>query len=298
MNQTVEIIIVTYNGRGVIGACLDSIRASETHDLKLRTYVVDNLSTDGSADWIRQEYPEVSLIQAASNAGFSAGNNLALRRTRSDFVLILNPDTVLMPDVLPHLLQVAHDDSEIGMIGCRLEQLDGSFDHAAKRGFPSHRDAIKYFTARRGRAGNSHYLASHVDERSIGAVDALNGAFMLVRSEAVSQVGLFDERYWMYGEDLDWCRRFKDAGWKVVYDGRVTAIHMKSGITGRVRSFKLNWHFHKSMAIFYRIYDSGKNPLVDAAIYAGIALRMSYYSLKYIYFRLSSRLLPDAKKHG
>jgi N-acetylglucosaminyl-diphospho-decaprenol L-rhamnosyltransferase len=280
--QTIDIVIVTYNGRKVLGACLDSVRVAQNDDLTLRTIVVDNQSTDGTTDWLASEYPDVSVIESGSNAGFSVANNLALRQTQTEFVLVLNPDTVLGPDVLPHLLDVANSDENIGMIGCRLEQLDGTFDHAAKRGFPSYRDALRYFTKGLKLQSGSNYLAAKVDERGVGVVDAINGAFMLVRSEAIKDVGLFDERYWMYGEDLDWCRRFQAAGWKVYYDGRVTAIHIKSGLTGKLRSLKLNWHFHKSMAIFYRTYDAGQNILIDCIVYLGICARMVYFGFKYL----------------
>ena len=107
----------------------------------------------------------------------------------------------------------------------------------------------------------------------MGRVDAVNGAFMLIRTAAMRQVGLFDEAYWMYGEDLDWCKRFANMGWDVVYDGRVSVVHLKGGTSGGARSWKLNWHFHKSMAIFYRTHSSGKNLAVDGAVYLGIILR-------------------------
>ena len=142
----------------------------------------------------------------------------------------------------------------------------------AKRSFPTPRDALAYF-ARNERMGTGSYLAPDIGEYEMAEVDAVNGAFMLVRRTAIDEVGLFDEAYWMYGEDLDWCRRFAQAGWKVVYDGRVTALHLKGATVGRVRGFRLNWHFYRSMAIFYRRYEAGRNLPLDAAVFLGIAAK-------------------------
>jgi GT2 family glycosyltransferase len=109
----------------------------------------------------------------------------------------------------------------------------------------------------------------------VGDVDAVNGAFMLVRREAMEQVGLFDEGYWLYMEDLDWCRRFHDRGWRVVYDGRVTAIHVKGGTAGSRRRLKQNVAFHRGMGRFYRKFQAGENPLLDVAVYAGVLAKLA-----------------------
>ncbi len=273
--EQVEVIIVTYNGKTLLQECLNSIRAAGHVSLELRVTVVDNDSTDGTVECLAVQYPEVRLIQSGYNAGFSKGNNVALREVKSQFVLLLNPDTLLSADAIPHLLSLAKQDPMIGVLGCRLQQRDGSFDHAAKRSFPSPKSALKYFF--HIDRSNSNYFAPEVNEFGIGQVDAVNGAFMLLRKEAIDQVGYLDEAYWMYGEDLDWCRRFGMAGWKVFYDGRVTVTHVKAGLSGRVRSPKLNWHFHRSMAVFYKTYDSGTNLALDGIVYAGIFSRMAYF---------------------
>lgn len=267
-----EIVIVAFRNYPILRRCLQSLRENVLGSLDAVVHVVDNASGDGTADAVAREFPDAILYRQPTNTGFSAGNNRALRGVKAPFVLVLNPDTEVPDGVLGHLLGDLHQDPSIGMIGCRLVTGDGTFDHASKRSFPSPRDALEYFF--RGRAnGSARYLAPSVTEFAMGTVDSINGAFMLVRSEAMRDVGLLDERYWMYGEDLDWCKRFADAGWKVVYDGRTTAIHLKGGTTGAQRSGRLNWHFHKSMAIFYRTHDAGENPFMDAMVYSGIAAK-------------------------
>ncbi len=274
----VDIVIVSFNCRELLSACLDSIARSPTYHGEVWAHVVDNASTDGTPAMLRDSYPQIRTRALGENAGFSAGNNIALRECTAPWVLVLNPDAELRDGVLDHLLDVVGEQPDIGMIGCRLEQPDGTFDHAAKRSFPTPLAAIAHFTklGRRSAAGAAmaQYRAPTVDEHGMGDVDAVNGAFMLVRREAMEQVGLFDEGYWLYMEDLDWCRRFHDAGWRVVYDGRVTAMHVKGGAAGKVRAPKQNIAFHRGMGRFYRRHEAGKRPLLDWAVFSGILLKL------------------------
>ena len=167
------------------------------------------------------------------------------------------------------------DQPDIGVVGCRLLTADGTLDHAAKRSIPDPWTAARYFALRLvGRRGSS-YLAPEVDPLGTGDVDAVNGAFMLVRTSAMHEVGYFDEAYWMYGEDLDWCVRFRAAGWRVHYDGTVTAQHLKGGAAGGTRPLRLNYHFHKSMQLFYDKHLASGNVLKDGLVRTGIWSRFA-----------------------
>jgi hypothetical protein len=165
---------------------------------------------------------------------------------------------------------------EIGMCGPALQQADGEPDHAAKRSFPTPLSALGHFTGvgrRRHRGALAAYRAPDVAE---GPVDAINGAFMLMRRRALDQVGLFDEGYWMYMEDLDLCYRFAAAGWVTWYEPAVTVRHLKGGSSGKHRSLRLNYAFHYGMLRFYRAhYAAGRSPLLNAAVYAGIAGKLA-----------------------
>ena len=167
---------------------------------------------------------------------------------------------------------------EVGICGCRLELEDGTFDHAAKRSFPTPLGALGHFTGlgrRRGARGRSpQYRAPEVEG---GPVDAVNGAFMLMRRAALDEVGLFDEGYWMYMEDLDLCYRFAQAGWITWYepsvDGRSTSRPARAARTARLR---LNYAFHYGMYRFYRKHYAPARPaLVNLAVYAGIAAKLA-----------------------
>jgi hypothetical protein len=227
---------------------------------------------------LKQDFPWVTSYPLRANIGFSASNNLVIRKSDARYLLLLNPDTELREGVIDHVQRTIENDPKIGMVGCRLEQRDGTFDHAAKRSFPTPLAALGHFL-RIGRGTGatrslSQYRAPEVPEDGLGRVDAINGAFMFVRRDAVKDVGLLDEGYWLYMEDLDWCRRFHDAGWDVVYDGRVTALHLKGASSGARRRARQNIAFHRGMGRFYRRYEAGDRPALDLIVYAGIMLKL------------------------
>ena len=271
-----EVVIVSYGAADLLRRCLSTLFAAAPRTAAMLVHVVDNASPDGTADMVAREFAQVRLRRLPVNAGFSTANNLVLREASSRYMLVLNPDTEMRAGTLDHLLDVMETRPDVGMAGCRLERLDGSFDHAAKRSFPTPGAALAHFTGvgRTSRSPKlSQYRATELDERGVGEVDAVNGAFMLVRRSAMAKVGLLDEGYWLYMEDLDWCARFWQRGWKVLYDGTVTAVHVKGGTAGTHRAFKQNLHFHRGMGRFYRRHRAGANTLVDLAVYAAIGAK-------------------------
>jgi N-acetylglucosaminyl-diphospho-decaprenol L-rhamnosyltransferase len=270
-----QIVVVTYGRPDLVLRCLDSVVRSIPEGTSV--HVVDNDSPDGTADVVASRFPQVELHRQPSNSGFAAANNVILDGVDADYVLLLNPDTEIEPGVLDHLLREMDESPDIGVLGCRLVTADGTLDHASKRRIPSPWTAARYFALRLvGRTGTA-YTAPEVDEFAVADVDAVNGAFMLARAEAVRDVGPLDRQFWMYAEDLDWCVRMRSGGWRVVYDGRVSAMHVKGGSSGRARPLRLNYHFHRSMALFYLKHQRASRP-VDAGVLAGIWLRFTLSS--------------------
>ncbi|HEX8083907.1 MAG TPA: glycosyltransferase family 2 protein [Solirubrobacteraceae bacterium] len=272
-----DIVIVSSTGaREVLRACLRSLREHPLTIGEMRTHLVDNASTDGTPEMVREEFPEVVLHALDWNSGFCVANNIVLRETKADFVLVLNPDTEVYEGVLDHMVRLMQGRPDIGMSTCRLAQPDGTLDHASKRSFPTPLGALAHFVGvgRRSDAPKwlAQYRAPDLGEYDSGEVDAVNGAFMLVRQEALRDVGLLDEGYWLYMDDLDWCFRFHQKGWKVWYEGSVTTMHVKGGTTKRKRHLGLrhNVAFHRSMGRFYRKFYGGRNPVTDAAVYVAI----------------------------
>lgn len=252
--------------------CLESVRQHPPGE-GVRITVVDNASGDGTADVVRREFPDVQLISLDSNVGFGAANNLVLREGTSDFVLVLNPDTRLLEGTLDALLAIMNADQRIGISGCRLVQEDGMLDHAARRSFPTPSSALGHFL-RFGRSDRApaRFAAYRAPNIERGAVDAVNGAFMLMRRSMLEEIGLFDEGYWMYMEDLDLCYRAAEAGWVTWYEPTVQAIHIKAGTSGRYRNLRLNYAFHYGMYRYYQKHLARTRRLpFNILVYSGIA---------------------------
>lgn len=276
---SLDVVIVSYRCRELLRSCLRSLYEHRPAR-GARVFVVDNASGDGTVEMVREEFPGVELVVSERNLGFGAANNLVLRAGDAAYVLVLNPDTRVTAGALDRLLGLMDSRPEVGICGPRLELEDGSFDHAAKRSFPTPLGALAHFTrvgrGRRAPASLAQYRAPHLDPAQAGPVDAVNGAFMLIHRAALDRVGLFDEGFWMYMEDLDLCYRFARAGWTTRYEPAATVVHMKSGTAGPRRSPRLDRAFHYGMYRFYRKhYAPDRNPLANAAVYCGIGAKLA-----------------------
>lgn len=278
------IVILNYNTASLLRDCLRSIRSNQ-HALQVEVIVVDNASSDESIAVMRTEFPDVRLIVNPTNIGYSAGNNVALRALGFDpqqplplealprYVLLLNPDTILPPTTLAKMVRFMDEHPTIGVAGPRVRRPDGSLDRACRRSFPTPQVSFYRMTglsrlfpkSRRFNAYNLEYLP----EESVHPVDSVVGAYMQVRREAILQVGLLDERFFMYGEDLDWAKRIKDAGWEVWYNGAVEIIHVKEAASSQ--SSKSRIDFYEAMWLFYqKHYRQETNWALDKAILFGI----------------------------
>lgn len=278
------LVIVTWNTRDLLRDCLQSVAASRGN-FSHQVIVVDNASTDGSADMVRQEFPSVTVIANATNDGFGAANNTGFRALGFEqgggdesprYALALNPDTVLPPDALAEMIAYMDADPKIGAAGPKLVMLDGKLDLACRRSFPTPKISLyrmlglsKLFpTSRRFGRYNLTYLDPDIETE----VDSVVGAFMLVRRECIQRVGLFDEIFWMYGEDLDWAYRIKQAGWKVMYNPRVKVTHVKRAASRQSR--RAQHEFYRAMLIFYRKHYRATTPWwLHSLILTGLALK-------------------------
>ncbi len=272
--MNLDVAIISYRCRDLLRDCLMSLR-DHPPTTPMHVVVVDNASGDGTVEMVGNEFPEVRLIASDTNLGFSAANNLALRDSDATYVLALNPDTRVTEGSLDRLLELMDSRPEIGICGCRLELEDGTLDHAARRSFPTVLGALGHFTGigRRRRQGRlAQYRATEVES---GPVDAVNGAFMLMRRSVLDEIGLFDEGFWLYMEDLDLCYRCREAGYLVWYEPGITVVHVKHGTSGEHRTPRVNYAFHYGMYRFYRKhYAPERNPFVNAAVYLGIAAKL------------------------
>jgi hypothetical protein len=254
-------------------------------DLAYRVIVVDNASSDDSAAMVSAEFPQVEVIANDDNRGFPAANNQGFRALGFEkgcgddaprYALALNPDTVLPPTALRDMVDYMDADESIGVAGPKLVMLDGQLDLACRRSFPSPEISFyrmvglsKLFPRSR-RFGR--YNMTYLDPDAETEVDSVVGAFMLVRRAAIQRVGLFDETFFMYGEDLDWAYRIKQAGWRVMYNPRVTVTHVKRAASRQ--SNRAQREFYRAMLIFYRKhYQATTAWWLGSLILLGLALR-------------------------
>jgi N-acetylglucosaminyl-diphospho-decaprenol L-rhamnosyltransferase len=297
------IVIVNYKTCDLLRDCLQSIYESRG-DFSYQVCVVDNCSQDGSCAMVEKEFPQVRLIESEVNGGYAYANNLGLRalgfthtsdekpsESTPRYALLLNPDTLLSPSALQEMLDFVEKHPEAGVAGPRLVLADGSLDPACRRSFPSPEVSfyrmvgLSKLFPRSKRFGR--YNLTYLDPDEVAEVDSVVGAFMLVRAEALKQVGLLDESFFMYGEDLDWAYRIKKVGWKVYYNPEVTVLHYKRAASRH--SHKAKYEFYRAMHIFYRKHYAATTPFwLHWLILSGIALRGG---LAVLY----SRLLRDSK---
>lgn len=272
-----EVVVVSHGAAALLRRCLRSL---EEHPAggKTQVTVVDSGSPDATPGMVEREFPRVRLVRRG-NIGFAAANNLVLRESEAGAVLLLNPDTEVYAGTLDAALARLRSNERIGMVGVKLVTESGTLDHACKRSFPTPLGALAHFagigSGDSASSAFSQYRAPQLGEDEPGEVDAVNGAFMLCRAEAVREVGLLDEGYWLYMEDLDWCKRFWQAGWRVFYEPAGVALHVKGGSSGARRAPRQEIAFHRGMGRFYRRFDArAHSPLLNAAVYTGIAVKL------------------------
>jgi len=275
----ITVVIVSYNVASFLDQTLRTLRDA-AEDLDVEVYVVDNASADGSVALVKEKHPWVKLIENAENTGFARGNNQALERATGRYVLLLNPDTVLRRDTLKTMVSFLDVHPEAGIAGCKVLNPDGTLQLACRRGFPSPGDAFfkmiglsDLFPRSRTFGG---YNLTYLDPDTLTEVDAVSGSFMMIRTAALDEVGLLDEAFFMYGEDLDICYRVKQSGWKIFYVPDTEIIHFKGESTRTVSSFKNRRDFFKAMHIFVNKHYTGSQRFFPAwLLTSGIYMKMA-----------------------
>jgi len=245
------IIIVSWNVRDLLRRCLESV---ETDGLETEIIVVDNASSDGSPDMIRAEFPHVHLIANEENRGFTVANNQGLAISQNQYLLLLNPDTEVVADALAIMVRYMDAHPEVGALGPQLRYSDGSLQPSRRR-FPTFATALVESTVvqefwKDNRFLHRFYMTDTPDD-AIQEVDWVVGASLLVRRSAYEQIGGLDEGFFMYSEELDWCKRIKDAGWHVIYLPIATVIHHEGKSSEQVVPAR-HIHFQSSKVRYFR----------------------------------------------
>lgn len=285
------VAIVHYRAEKLLARCVRSLEASTFADF--RAVIVDNGSSGLLGSVI--DDPRIRLVRADRNLGYAAGTNLALEHLPRDtpFVLLLNPDVEVEPHTVGAMVRALRDHPGAGAATPRLVLPSGSIDPACRRSEPTPLTALakqlglQRIFPRSRRFGR--YNLTYLDPGRAHEVDSGTGAFLLLRREALERVGgKLDERFFLYGEDLDLCRRLREAGYRIVYRPEARALHVKG--SGRVRRLRTTLYFYQSMWIYYRKWGRGRrNPLVLAPLLVALAALMSIEVCRNSLRRLAER---------
>ena len=233
---------------------MDSIQKALS-GINAEIFVVDNASRDGSVAMVKENFPHVKLIENRSNAGFAKANNQAIKLARSKYLVLINPDTLVQEDTFVLLLDFFKNYPDAGMVGCKILNSDGSLQLACRRSIPTPWIAFTKLVGLSRLFPKSHlfgkYNLTYQNPDQVSIVDAISGSFMMVRSDVVKQTGMLDEQFFMYGEDLDWCFRIRQAGWKIYYVPDTKIVHYKGASTQKAHLDTL-LVFYRAMLQFVR----------------------------------------------
>lgn len=276
MSPLLSVIILSYNTNELLRGCLVSVMNSTGFAPgELELIVVDNHSADGSAEMVRNDFTQVKLINSRTNVGYSAGNNIGITAARGKYILLLNSDTLVEAGTLRTMVDVAGSLRNLGALTCRVQLPNGQLDPACHRGFPTPWNAFTYLAGLEKLFPMSHIFGGYhqgwQDLTIPHEVDAITGAFFLTSRRVIDKVGLLDEQFFMYGEDIDWCWRIKQAGYRVMFHPAAKIIHFKKQ-SGRARQFdpharkEAQRHFLDTMEQFYRKHYLKKYPAYVSAL--------------------------------
>lgn len=286
MSAVISTIIVNYNAGEFLRSCVDSLLNCP---LETEVIVVDNASTDHSLDALAG-LPNVQIIKNATNVGFATACNVGIRVASAPFLLFLNPDCSFKPDTLIRLLEAMRFDERVGMVGGLLVNPDGTEQAGGRRAIPTPwRSFVRAFgLARFADRWPRLFFDFHLHKQPLPnhniEVEAISGACMMVRREAIQDVGEWDERYFLHCEDLDWCMRFRQKGWKILFVPSARVTHAL-GVSSRSRPIFVEWHKHKGMIRFYRKFFRRQYPgvlmgLVALGVWLRFGLVAGYYTVK------------------
>ena len=267
-----SIVIVNYRTFDLTRDTINSV-LEYSHPFSYEIIVVDNASGDDSLERLMNHFTDnVRFIASKENNGFAAGNNQALREATGNYILLLNSDTIVWQNCLEEVYDYMEKNADVGACGCRVRLEDGELDKACKRTFPNVKNSFFRLFHIPNRSKDDNYNLTDLPDDEVYEIDCLTGAFMFIRKEALDEVGLLDETFFMYGEDIDMCYRIKQAGWKIVYYGRSSITHLK-GASSKKQKSKLIYEFYRAMYVYYKKHHASESSfVVNIVVYIGIAV--------------------------
>jgi len=288
----VSIVIVNWNTCNILRDCLRSVY-SETTEVQFEVIVIDNASEDNSVEMVHCDFPDVILIENQENRGFAAANNQGIAVAQGRYVLLLNSDTVVLGNTIKKTIDFADSHPKAGIVGCQVLNPDKSLQPTCFM-FPSILNMLLSTTYLYKLFPKNKFFGREQmtwwDRKSTRQVDVVTGCFMLVRREAIERVGLMDERFFMYVEETDWCYRFKQAGWKVMFTPCGEIIHLHGASSKQVKP-KMVGQWRKSMLLFFKKHRSpSAHRLAWILIALFFATRVPYWSARAVISKISNTL--------
>ncbi len=256
MNITeVSVVVVNWNTQDILRDCLRSIY-EQCGEIDLEVIVIDNASTDGSVEMVKKDFPQVTLIENPQNRGFAAANNQGIAVAQGRYVMLLNSDTVILDKAVEKTISFADAHPKAAVMGCRVFNPDRTLQPTCFM-FPSILNMLLSSTYLYKLFPKSKFFGREQmtwwDRNDIKEVDVVTGCFMLIRQKAIQQVGTMDEQFFMYGEETDWCYRFKEAGWKILFTPCAEIIHL-GGQSAQKRATTMVVQLRKSILQFMKKY--------------------------------------------
>ena len=279
----VSVIILNFNTLELTKVCIESLLHSKLGSYAMEVIVCDNASTDGTDTMVKTKFPDVTFIQNGGNVGFAAGNNPGIKKSKGRYVLLLNSDTEVSPNTIWEMIQFMDEHPKAGAATCKLLLMNGEMDPACHRGMPTPWNGFTYYAKLEKLFPRiklfSGYHQLYKDLTTVHEVDCISGAFFLVRREVIDTVGMLDEAYFMYGEDIDWAYRIKEAGWQIWFNPNCTILHKKkqSGRSNvnRERRIKTQTLFIRYNKLFYTKHYEKKYPwIVTKMVYLAFDVQM------------------------
>lgn len=292
------IIVVNYNTRQLLDDCLASIYRADAPKGGLQVVVVDNASSDDSMNMVAQKYPGVLVVKNSENLGFAKANNIGVEAADAKYILFLNSDTVIRRYSLVKPLKYLKTHPKIGAITVRLYLKDGSIDYDNHRGFPTPWTSFTKFSGLskffpKSTLFNSYHLGFQKLDK-IHAIPVAAGSFLMMPTKLFKDIGMWDETYFFYGEDIDLCYRVNQAGYKIIYYPKVSTLHLrgatsglrkenaKEAVSAKANKIKVAKSSAEAWKIFYKKFYSKRYPkIVTAIVLAGIAIKGKLRVLKY-----------------
>jgi len=300
--KDLSVIIVNWNTKNLLRECLESLY-KEIHDISLEIIVVDNFSSDGSVEMLRNYFPGIKIRSNPKNMGFAHANNQGILISEGKYVLLLNPDTILLNNSLSEMVKFMNENPEVGIAGCKLIHPDGSLQPSCY-GFPTLLRLFSHASSINSIIINSHLTRkwfkfltkilprnfSHFNEHNtIRKVESVSGAFMIIRRDILNKTKLLDEKMFLYFEEVDLCFRVRNFGYKVVFNPHASVIHLGGQSSKQIQGKSLEY-FYNSVFYFYKKHYS-KHRLIFARIIVFIGISIRIVILPIMVMKKDSKLI-------